>query len=231
MKNLCITLHIKTPIIPGKYPLNLDGLLYWAAFEDCGEDEQEALKIVDRALGSALGVYKSSNMIYLHTPQQGLTQHEAVFSTNFNWREHPYPTKKKSIMELGGPYRSRLTTYDSIGCQAVRFYAVGEPDLIRFLIDSAGFVGRGNNQGHGEISDIIIDEIDNDWSWYKAEENNAIVTLQRSLPVHVAEQLDVLKNTLDPADQTLVRTKPPYTASKEDVGYSTLFRREVLVSI
>lgn len=231
MKNLCITLHIKTPIIPGKYPLNLDGLLYWAAFEGCGEDEQKALEIVDRALESDLGVYKSSDMIYLHTPQQGLTQGEAVFSTNFDWREYQHPTKRKSVMELGGPYRARLTTYASISCQAVRFYAVGDADLIRFLIDSAGFIGRGNNQGHGEISEILIDEIGDDWSWHKSEDNSTVVMLQRSLPVNVSEGIDALKGVLNPADQTLIRTKPPYTTSKEELGYSTSFKREVLVSL
>lgn len=230
MKNLCITLHIKTPIIPGKYPLNLDGLLYWAAFEGCDEDKQKAFDIVDRALDANLGVYKSSDMIYLHTPQHALTQGEAVFSTNFDWREYQHPTKRKSVMELGGPYRSRLTTYASINCQAVRFYAVGDPDVIRFLIDSAGFIGRGNNQGHGEISEIVIEEIDKDLSWYKTEDDNS-VSLQRSLPVKVAETLSSLKGFLSPDDQTLIRTKPPYTTSKEDLGYSTSFKREVLISL
>lgn len=230
MKNLCITLYISTPIIPGKYPLNLDGLLYWAAFEGHGEDEEKAMSVVHSALDSEQGIFKSSDMIYLHTPQEGITQNEAVFSTNFNWREYPYPSKKKSIVELGGPYRSRLTTYSSIGCQAVRFYAVGEPKLIEFLIDSAAFVGRGNNQGHGEITEIVIEEINEDLSWYRADDEGAL-TLQRCLPVDVAETIAELEDFLDVDDQLVIRTKPPYTTSPEQLGYSTSFSREILTSI
>lgn len=230
MKNLCITLHIKTPIIPGKYPLNLDGLLYWSAYEGSNEDSQRAIDILNLALASDQGVYKSSDMSYVHTPQHGLTQQEAAFSTNFNWREHKHPIGKTSIMEGGGPYRARLTKYISIGTQAVRFYAVGDEDLIRFLIDSAGFVGRGNNQGHGEISEIVIEEIEQDYSWFRVTEDKSVV-LERCLPANVADNIDDLKPYLKNQNLLLVRTAPPYTSSKEHEGYSTSFKREVVVSL
>lgn len=230
MKNLCITLHIKTPIITGKYPLNLDGLLYWSAYEGSAENEVKALEIVNRALASDQGVFKSSDMIFIQTPQHSITQQEAAFSTNFNWREHRFPTKKKSILELGGPYRARLTTYDAIGCCAVRFYAVGDADIIRFLIESAGFIGRGNNQGWGEIGEIVIEEIAQDNSWYQVSNDNK-PQLQRCLPVAVAESIDVLETVFTRDDQTLIKSKPPYTKTKETLGYSTSFNREFLTSL
>lgn len=230
MKNLCITLHIKTPIIPGKYPLNLDGLLYWSAFEGNGEDQEKALNILNRALASEHGVYKSSDMSYVHTPQNGLSQQEVSFSTNFNWREYQHSLNKKSIMEGGGPYRARLTKYTAISSQAVRFYAVGDKDLIHFLIDSAGFIGRGNNQGHGEISEIVIEETDKDYSWFREADDNLVI-LERCLPANVADNIDDLKPYLKNQNLLLVRTAPPYTSSKEHEGYSTSFKREVVVSL
>lgn len=230
MKNLCITLHLQTALIPGKYPLNLDGLLYWAAYEGSHDDEQKALEIVSKALASKDGVFCSSDMIYLQTLQGGITQGEAVFSTNFKWSEHKYPLNRKSIMELGGPYRSRLTTYNSINVEAVRFYAVGNPDLIRFLIESAGFIGRGNNQGHGEIKEITFDELDQDLSWYVINEDGS-VQLNRCLPASLCDNIPELNEAMDKADQTLLRTAPPYITSPEVLGYSTNFRREVVTSL
>lgn len=230
MKNLCITVHVVTPIITGKYPLNLDGLLYWAAYEGSNEDEARALEIVERALDSKQGVFASSDMIFIQTPSNGITQKEATFTTNFKWREYPYESKKKSIMESGGPYRARLTTYNAVGCSAVRFYARGNADLIRFLVESAGFIGRGNNQGHGEISEIVIDEIEQDLSWFRTSSDGKPL-LQRCLPVEIAEGIDELARSLGNHDQTLIKCRPPYTKTQEKIGYSTDFLRETLSTL
>lgn len=230
MKNLCITLRLQTALIPGKYPLNLDGLLYWAAYEGSHDDEVKALEIVNKALASKDGVFCSSDMIYLQTLQGAITQGEAVFSTNFNWEEYKHPLNRKSIMELGGPYRSRLTTYKSINVEAVRFYAVGNPDLIRFLIESAGFIGRGNNQGHGEITEITFEEIEQDMSWYAINKDGS-VQLNRCLPAALCQNIAKLNEALDPSDQTILRTAPPYISSPEVLGYSTYFKREVVTSL
>lgn len=233
MKKLSITLHLKVPVIPGKYPINLDSLLYWSAYEGSDENEDVAQEILARALDKAEGVYKSSDMIYLQTPERSISQSEAVFMTSMNWKEFRYKTSKTSIMELGGPYRSRLTTYLSIDAAAVRFYAVGNPDLIEFLISSASCIGRGNNQGHGEIAEIVINEIDEDLSWYA--DNAGVITLNRCLPTHVIKATSKLSDFLQQVSQdnmveSAVKSAPPYTTSKADLGYSTFFKREVLTS-
>lgn len=230
MKNLSITLHLQSPLIPGKYPLNLDGLLYWAAYEGHKESDTAAQEVLLKALDSEGGVFKSSDMIYLQTPQGAINQTEAVFPTTMKWREFKYPLGKKSIMELGGPYRSRLTSYTAIEVEAVRFYAVGDANLIHYLLDSAGFIGRGNNQGHGEIVEIVIEEVDHDMSWYVLDDNDGAV-LQRCLPTSVTQDIDVLASTLAKLPISTIRTKPPYTTSADCLGYSTTFKREVLTFI
>lgn len=227
MQNLCITLHIDTPIIMGKYPLNLDGLLYWSAYEGHQENESLALEVLSKALDSQEGVFKSSDLIFLQTNEYSITQKEAVFTTNFNWAEHSYPLKKKRIMEAGGPYRSRMTTYNAIGCLAVRFYARGHADLIRFLLETAGFVGRGNNQGYGEISQIVIDEIEEDLSWWRTN-NEGQVELQRCLPSELVKNIKVLGEALDKESEGLIKAHPPYTKTKETLGFSTKFKRDIL---
>ena len=227
MKNLCITLHLNTPLIPGKYPLNLDGLLYWSAYEGHKEDDAAAQLVLLKALDSKDGIFKSSDMIYLQTPEAVITQSQAVFSTTMNWREFKYPMNKMSVMELGGPYRSRLTTYSSVSVQAVRFYAVGDAKLIRFLIESAGFIGRGNNQGHGEITEIAIEEIDQDLSWYAVDANGDTV-LNRCLPAHVIAQNEHLNEQFSSVPTSVVRVSPPYPTSADQVGYTTTAKREVL---
>lgn len=227
MKNLCITLHLNTPLIPGKYPLNLDGLLYWSAYEGHKEDNDAAQLVLLKALGSKDGIFKSSDMIYLQTPEAVITQSQAVFSTTMRWREFKYPLNKTAVMELGGPYRSRLTTYDSVSVQAVRFYAVGNAKLIRFLIESAGFIGRGNNQGHGEISEIAIEEIDQDMSWYGVDAH-ANTVLNRCLPAHIITQDEVLNEVFSSVPKSVIRVSPPYPTSVDQVGYTTTPKREIL---
>lgn len=228
MKNLCITLHLKTPLIPGKYPLNLDGLLYWAAYEGHKESDDAALEVLAKALDSENGVFKSSDLIYLQTPEGSIHQTTAVFPTTMQWREYKHPMAKRSIMELGGPYRSRLTSYSAISAQAVRFYAVGDADLIYYLLDSVLCIGRGNNQGHGEISEIVIEEIKQDLSWYRLDKRSGEVELQRCLPVVIAEKVDALASTIADLPVTTIRSKPPYTSGPDHIGYSTTFKREVL---
>lgn len=230
MKNLCITLHLKVPLIPGKYPLNLDGLLYWAAYEGSNEDDDAAQAILLKALAQEQGVFKASDMIYLQTPEVAITQKEAVFSTSMNWKEFKYPTNRTAIMELGGPYRARLTTYASIDVVAVRFYAKGDAELIGYLIETAGFIGRGNNQGHGEISEIVIEEVDSDLSWYRINGSNT-VELHRCLPATVVDSINEIKEDFELLALSSIRVKPPYTTSPNVLGYSTAFRREVLTII
>lgn len=227
MNNLKITIYLKTPLIPGKYPMNLDGLLYWSAFDGNHEDEALALDMVNRALASDKGVFKSSDLIYKHYQDTGISAQEAVFTTNFKWREFPLNLQKGSILETGGPYRARLTTYQSISCDAVGFYAVGDAKLIEFLIDSLGFIGRGNNQGHGEISEIVIEQIDEDLSWY--QEKNGVLQLNRSLPLEVIESSEILRPLTKTMDTTLLRFKPPYTRSDEALGIMSEFKREIML--
>lgn len=228
MKNLCITLHLKTPLIPGKYPLNLDGLLYWAAYEGHKESEDAALEVLEKSLDSEGGVFKSSDLIYLQTPEGSIYKTTAWFSTSMQWREYKHPMAKRSVMELGGPYRSRLTSYSAISAKAVRFYAVGDADLIYYLLDSVLCIGRGNNQGHGEIGEIVVEEIEQDLSWCRFDKKSGEVELQRCLPAVIAESVEALASTIASLPVTTIRSKPPYTNSPDHIGYSTTFKREVL---
>ena len=129
---------------------------------------------------------------------------EWAMATRTHWEDWHFPRveKKATIITKSGGFRKRVTTHKGIKAGFVEFNAVGDADKIEYLLNSLGFIGLNNSQGFGEIQDIQISEIENDYSFF--DENNE---LARNLPVSMVEDKGYLsvKNSVTPPYQNSER--------------------------
>lgn len=198
MKPLEIQIATHAPIELGPYPLHFDGLLYWAIFNHV-QDCEEALSVLDTMLAKRDGVYCASAMAFIRTPLQGVTTATNAYPTCTDWREWGLPTNKNTVMELGGPYRARLTKYQAWNAPAVVFHCVGEPERIRQVLHTLPGIGTNTNHGSGEIRAFSIEPCNTDQSWQCED------VLARTLPGHLADGHPLQSS----------RCTPPYTSSPE----------------
>lgn len=205
MKPLHIQLEILSPILLPKYPIHLDALLYAALKDNSDMTDESILNIIDGILDKKDGVYKSSAMRYLKSNLYPLTTFEWSFISRTNWEEWEFSTqtKAKRITTKSGAFRKRVTPHNAIHVHAVDFNAVGNPDQIHHLLYCLGFIGLNNNQGFGEIGEITITIVEDDYSFF--DEQNE---LARCLPVGL-----VPKQLRTSLLQLTNSVKPPYQTS------------------
>lgn len=216
MKPLHISLEILSPVLLPKYPVHLDALLYAALKDNSDMDDESILKIIDGILDKQNGVYKSSAMRFLKSNHFPLTSIQWSFATRTHWEDWEFSQneKSKNIITKGGGFRKRVTTYNAIQSHAVDFNAVGEPEEIHYLLSCLGFIGLNNNQGFGEIGNITIAEIEEDFSFIDDEGE-----LARCLPISMVPE-DV-KNTVMQLKNSV---KPPYQSSERILACLPNFR-------
>lgn len=208
MKNLKIKLEILSPIETPNYPVHLDGLLFWSIIDHSNYSQEQALAFLDDVLAKEDGIYKASAMIYTRSHTHPLTACETTHPTSINWFEFSLPLSKKvgTIVTKSGYFRKKMTTRNAIAVGYVEFYAIGNPDKIRHLLELAAFIGLSNKQGFGEIGDISIEEIENDYTFFLSDG-----TVARSLPVSKL-----------PDDYTgikkLLPIVPPYSTSPKQLA-------------
>ncbi|EOZ8645471.1 hypothetical protein ACQWTT_001222 [Acinetobacter baumannii] len=208
MNNLKITLEILAPIEVPKFPIHLDGLLFWSIIDHTDFTEDQALAYLDTVLAKENGIYKSSALIYTKSLKCPLTACETNHPTTINWNEFSLPLAKKvgSIVTKAGYYRKKMTSRNSLSVGFVEFYAVGDSKRIKHLLELAGFIGLSNKQGFGEIGEIIIEEIENDYSFYLEDGSIA-----RNLPV------SMLPEGFNGMQQ-LLPLKPPYRSAEKHLA-------------
>lgn len=206
MKNLHISVEILSPILMPKYPIHLDALLYAALKDNSDMDDDAVLEILDRVLDKQDGVYKASAMRFLKSNHSPITDMEWTFATRTHWEEWEFSTKEKSktIVTKGGGFRKRVTSHNGILTHAVDFFAVGEPQHIHYLLKCLGFIGLNNNQGFGEIGEIDILEINQDFSFIDEQDE-----LARCLPINMVPE--EIQNTVMQITNSF---KPPYKSSE-----------------
>lgn len=177
MENLKITLEMNTAIEMPKFPISLDGLLYWAIVENGGDPE-----MLDQVLGKKDGIYQSSTMRFVRAPHLGFNAESIAHPTCINWVDYNIKTDKKVISMKGGPYRKRVTEREGILAQQIEFSAVGDRAKIEYLLSIQRFIGLNNKQGSGEISNISITPEEHDYSWFDEDGE-----LARILPVEYVD--------------------------------------------
>lgn len=216
MKPLHISLELLSPILVPKYPIHLDALLYAAIKENTDLNDESILQLLNRAIDTKDGIYKSSAIRFLKSNHFPLTASERSLPTRTHWEDWEFSQheKSKNIITKGGGFRKRVTTYNAINAYAVDFHAVGEADLIEYALDSLGFIGLQNNQGFGEIGNITIVEIEDDYSF--VDEDGC---LARCLPVDLVDQ------AIRPSSLELLNSvKPPYQSSERVASCIPNFR-------
>ncbi|WP_436659648.1 hypothetical protein [Acinetobacter sp. P1(2025)] len=198
MKNLKVVVEILSPIVMPKFPIHLDALIYYGVGFDFDKLDQVLAK------DDASGVYRASAMQFLRIAGETIKETAAVHATRTYWEDFklPFSHKAGTITVKGGPYRKKMTKRNAISTQYVQFYAVGDAEKIKYVLSSLGFIGKSNQQGFGQIGNIEIEEVENDFSFF---DQNA--ELARILPI---EMVETNKSYL----KQFVRYKPSYVQSE-----------------
>lgn len=199
MKPLEIQIATHTPVELGPYPLHLDGLLFWTLYAHT-DDAGQALAMLEGMLSRQHGVFQASAMAFARTPLEPVTLRQTVHPTCFDWSEWDLPTDRKSIMELGGPFRSRMTKYQAWAAPALIFHAVGDAKAIERVLRATPGIGTNSNKGSGEIRAVSVREVATDHSWFFQGE------LARTLPVELFPD--------GPGLPMQARITPPYNVGK-----------------
>jgi hypothetical protein len=204
-----VTCHVATPMQLGSHPLHLDGLLYWLAIEH----QADAQDVLDVCLDQQAGIYKASALCFAPQPLEIVTTRAASHPTCWKWNEFSLPTSAKTIVQKGGPYRSRMTSYTAYQCSQVVFFGVGDMTKIQALLSTCNGLGRNSNQGWGEITAIEIEPMDQDCSWFMDDQ------IMRTLP------LDLIPSNTDTSHalQGLASIAPPYTTTAKQATQSPVF--------
>lgn len=180
MKTLHISVELQSPIVMPKYPIHLDALLYDSIKDNSDLDHESIIHTLDTILAKENGIYKASALRFLKSNHFPITTFEWALATRTHWEDWQFSEheKAKNIITKGGGFRKRVTTYNAILTKFVDFHATGNADQIKHLLSMLSFIGRLNNQGFGEISNIHIETIEGDYSFFDEEGE-----LARCLPI------------------------------------------------
>lgn len=178
MKPLEIQIATHTPVELGPYPLHLDGLLFWTLCAHT-DDADQALSLLKGMLAHKDGVFLASALAFVRTPLEPVTLRQAVHPTCFDWADWELPTDRKSVLELGGPFRARMTKYQAWSAPALIFHAVGDAVAIERVLRATPGIGTNSNKGSGEIRAVSVREVATDQSWFCEGK------LSRTLPIEL----------------------------------------------
>lgn len=216
MKPLHIAVELLSPVVMPKYPIHLDALLYECIKDNSDLDQQSITKLLDTILSKKDGVYQASAMRFLKSNHNPIKSFEWALATRTHWQDWQFSEheKAKNIITKGGGFRKRVTTYNALLVKTVDFHAVGNPKHIKQLLETIGFIGLLNNQGFGEIADIHIEVVADDYSFFDEDGN-----LARCLPVELVDL-----NQRDEYLEVINSVKPPYKFSERVPSLLPSFR-------
>ena len=196
-------MNLTTPMVySDAFPLHLDGLLYWAILQFM--EENKVQDELNRIIQLTNGVYRASQALFVKSNRNNLTVEHTNRVTRTAWREYElgFSKSKKSIKECEGPFRKRLDTFMAIKANKIIFFAQADVALVQWYLNSLMGIGRHTNSGFGEIDNIIINNIEQDNSWFL----NGM--LNRVLPI------SCLSEPLNNPVRT-IRYKPNYKTSEQ----------------
>lgn len=176
---LRIELDLATPVIHSEiYPMHLDGLLFWT-IQSYIDNSDEVQAQLDRLLMKTGDVYRASQALYAKSKADRLTAQQIIRLTRTNWSEYDgqFPKTKKSIKENEGIFRKRFDLLNATGTKKVVFFAVGDQHEIQVWLNSIMGIGRQTNSGFGEIEQVTITSMADDWSWFMQGRLNRIIPL------------------------------------------------------
>ena len=153
-----IALAMRTPIVPGKFPLHLDSLFYWFLSEFMDNDE-EILDIMDTVLEKQDDTYLCSAMYFQDKPKYiscGVVSKSDTMIDNLidmqAW------TDDKVIGE------TKMASVHAIAAKTAFFNATCDKEKAEALLKKIHGVGRLTNTGFGEIASISFVQLNRDLS-------------------------------------------------------------------
>ena len=153
-----IALAMRTPIVPGKFPLHLDSLFYWFLSEFMDNDE-EILDIMDTVLEKQDDTYLCSAMYFQDKPKYiscGVVSKSDTMIDNLidmqAW------TDDKVIGE------TKMASVHAIAAKTAFFNATCDKEKAEALLKKIHGVGRLTNTGFGEIASISFFQLNRDRS-------------------------------------------------------------------
>lgn len=201
-KNLEVQIELKSPVVFGRYPLQLDSLIYWSLESYLGNN--------DKTLEAMKSVLKKTDDVF-HASQAITDDPIETIGIGRSRNNNLFNSLTASVIMPEKPANLNLNTisiYKGFQIKHIKFYCVGHKDLIQNLLSQLNGIGCFSSSGYGQISSIDIKEIEEDWSFIKSGQLNKI------LP-----QTFVQKHGIEvPANSLVLRIRyaPPYIESKTE---------------
>ena len=167
---------LRTPVILGKNPVNLAGLLYHCCLlHTCEEDK--AAELLCLLLDQSHGVYHGSNMVFAVSFESPLIATTISTSGQMRTGHDLSPDKIKpngargaysKVQVEGGPYKNRIENHPSYSCKEVYFYGKGDAEKVFYLVNYyVNALGMYANLGiSGAIEYWEISDMHQDYSFF-----------------------------------------------------------------
>lgn len=153
-----IALAMRTPIVPGKFPLHLDSLFYWFLSEFMDNDE-EILDIMDTVLEKQDDTYLCSAMYFQDKPKYiscgVMSKSDTMIDNLIDMQAW---TDDKVIGE------TKMASVHAIAAKTAFFNATCDKEKAEALLKKIHGVGRLTNTGFGEIASISFVQLNRDLS-------------------------------------------------------------------
>lgn len=153
-----IELTMRTPIVPGKFPLHLDSLFYWFLSE-FKENDDDILNILDTVIDKQDDTYLCSAMYFNDKPKYircGVTSKSDTMIDNLidmqAW------TNDKVMGE------TKMASVHAIAAKTAYFNATCDKEKAEALLKKIHGIGRLTNTGFGEIASISFEQLSCDQS-------------------------------------------------------------------
>ena len=153
-----IALAMRTPIVPGKFPLHLDSLFYWFLSEFMDNDD-EILDILDTVLEKQDDTYLCSAMYFQDKPKYiscgVMSKSDTMIDNLIDMQAW---TDDKVIGE------TKMASVHAIAAKTAFFNATCDKEKAEALLKKIHGVGRLTNTGFGEIASISFVQLNRDLS-------------------------------------------------------------------
>lgn len=166
---LKIVIELSSPIAFGRYPLQLDSLIYWALHDYTG-DREKSLEVMKSVLKKTDEVFHAS---------------QACAGSKFEIIELGRSRNNNLFVSLNAPVEmpsnqvnvslNTISAFNAFQIKSLEFYCVGNKELINSLLKQLNGIGCFSSSGYGQINAIKIHEISADYSFIKSGELNKVL--------------------------------------------------------
>lgn len=153
-----IKVKMVTPIVPGKFPLHLDSLVYWY-LSNFYENDFEILEVLNTIIDKQDDTYLCSAMYFEQKPKfvkSGIASKTDLMFSNL------LDLDVINEYEIAG--ETKLAAVHAIESQNIFFNATCDREKIENVLNRINGIGRLTNSGFGEVHSVHFTELENDKS-------------------------------------------------------------------